>query len=355
MSLHELFEPAQLGEFALKNRIVMAPMTRSRARADGVPSPEMADYYAQRASAGLIVTEGVQPSAEGQGYCRTPGVHTEAQIEAWRSIADGVREAGGAMAMQLMHVGRVASRHNKEAGARTLAPSAIAAKGEIYTDAVGMAPHETPEAMSAEDIARTIEDYAQAAANAVRAGMAGVELHATSGYLPAQFLSTGTNRRTDAYGGSLTGRLRFTVETLEAIAARIGPARVGIRVCPGNPFNDLSDENPEETFAALFEAIAPMGLAYLHVIRMPATGVDGPALARARFGPDLILNDSYSAEEAARAIEDGHCRAVSFARAFIANPDLPRRFREGLELARFDKAKLYTPGPEGYSDYPPAP
>jgi N-ethylmaleimide reductase len=256
------------------------------------------------------------------------------------------------MVLQLMHCGRVGSHLNKDAGAETVAPSAIAAAGQIYTDAAGMVDFDTPRALDSIEIPAVIAEFRQATENAFEAGMAGVELHCTSGYLPAQFLSSGSNQRSDAYGGAAANRIRFVVETLEAMSEVRGPGRIGLRICPGNPFNGLHDENPEETFRVLLDALRPMGLAYLHVIRMPGGPVDNVALARRHFGGPLILNDSYSFEEATTAVASGVATAISFARHFIANPDLVRRFREGLELADFDRRTLYTPGPAGYSDYP---
>lgn len=351
--MHEaLFSPVELGAIRLPSRIVMAPMTRSRAHPDGVPTAEMADYYAQRARAGLIITEGTQPNDHGQGYCRTPGLHTDMQEKAWRGIADGVVAAGGQMVMQLMHVGRISSHHNKLPGARTLAPSPLQARQKMYTDAAGMVDCDAPEEMDQADIEATITAYVNSAKRARAAGLEGVELHATSGYLPAQFLSTGTNRRSDGYGGSLKRRLRFCVEVLEAMSAAIGADRVGLRICPGNPFNDLQDEDPAETFAALLDATIPMQLAYLHAIRMPATGIDNFALAQTHFRGPLVFNDSFNADEAERFVSDGACAAIAFGRPFIANPDFPDRVRRGAPLADFNPKRLYTAGPAGYSDYP---
>jgi N-ethylmaleimide reductase len=347
-----LFEPASLGAISLDNRVVMAPMTRSRAGDGDVPNELHVDYYSQRASAGLIITEGTQPSANGKGYCRTPGIHSEQQVAGWKVVSDAVSAAGGTMVMQLMHCGRVASHYNKDAGSETIAPSSIRAQGQMYTDAKGMVDFDVPRALEAGEIAGVIDEYRQATDNAYRAGMAGVELHCTSGYLPAQFLSTGTNHRDDKYGGSATNRIRFVVETLEAMAGVAGADRVGMRICPGNPFNDLHDENPEETFAALLDAVNSMGLAYLHVIRMPKGLVDNIALAEKHFSGPLILNDSYSFAEANAVVEAQQATAISFARHFIANPDLVARFERGAELAGFDHKTLYTPGAAGYSDYP---
>lgn len=349
-----LFDPVQLGDIQLANRIVMAPMTRSRAGPGDAPTELNVEYYRQRASAGLIVSEGVQPSANGKGYCRTPGLHTEAQVAGWKAVTDAVHGEGGRIVAQIMHCGRVGSHLNKDPGAETVAPSAVRAKGQIYTDAAGMVDLDEPRALRLEEIPGVIGEYRHATQCALRAGFDGVELHCTSGYLPAQFLSTGTNQRTDAYGGSVQNRLRFVLEVLEAMTAVAGSGRVGMRICPGNPFNDLHDDNPHETFAALLDAVSPMRLAYLHVIRSPRRSLDSFALAREHFRGPLIVNDSFDRASADRVLEAGEAAAVSFGRSYIGNPDLVRRLREGLPLADFDLATLYTPGPKGYTDYPAA-
>ncbi len=349
-----LLEPTTLGAIEMKNRVVMAPMTRSRAGAGDVPTALNAEYYAQRASAGLIITEGTQPSVNGKGYARTPGIHSEAQVQGWAAVVDAVRAAGGTMVMQLMHCGRIASHYNKDQGTETVSPSAIRAKGQMYTDAAGMVDFDVPRALQTEEVAGVIDEYRQATANAYQAGFAGVELHCTSGYLPAQFLSTGTNHRDDRYGGSVENRIRFVVETLEAMGNVKGMDRVGMRICPGNPFNDLSDEDPRETFAALLDAVNELGLAYLHVIRLARGPVDNIALASEHFDGPLILNDNYDFAEANEAVSAGTAAAVSFARHFIGNPDLVERFTSGAELVGFDPKTLYTPGPAGYTDYPKA-
>ena len=350
----DLLTPLKLGDLQLQNRIVMAPMTRSRAGTDAVPTALMTEYYRQRASAGLIITEGIAPSADGLGYCRTPGIYSTEQVAAWREVTTAVHAEGGCIVAQIMHVGRVASHYNKPAGAETVAPSAITAKGDIYTDQAGMQPMDAPRALTLEEIPGVIEEYRQATANALAAGFDGVELHCTSGYLPAQFLSTGTNRRTDAYGGSVANRARFVLEVLATMAAEAGAGRVGMRICPDNGFNDLSDDDPQETFEYLLAAAAGMDLAWLHVIRMPAGRVDNLALGQRYFGDRLIANESYKLEEAGDAVAAGAVAAVSFGRPFIANPDLVARWHQQLPLAKFDPNTLYTPGPEGYTSYPPA-
>ena len=344
-----LFDPITLGDMECANRIFMAPMTRSRAGEGDAPTEMNALYYGQRASSGLIITEGVYPNIDGKGYVRTPGIVTDDQIAGWKLVAEAVHAKGGKIVMQIMHCGRIASHHNKPAGSRTLAPSAIQAKGELYTDAAGMAPFDMPEEMNLAEIEQTIADYGQATKNAIAAGCDGVELHCTSGYLPAQFLSTGTNKRTDKYGGSLENRLRFVMDVLEVMTVAVGAGRVGIRICPGNPFNGLSDDSPEGTFRALIKSINPMGLAYLHVIRMKA-GVDNTALAKEFDGP-VILNDSYDLERGNKALQADQADAISFGRHYVANPDLVEKYKGGEELSKPDYKSLYTIGPKGYVDY----
>lgn len=348
----DLFTPVALGALELRNRIIMAPMTRSRALQDAMPNEMMVEYYRQRASAGMIISEGIAPSADGLGYCRTPGIYNEQQIKGWRQVTDAVHEAGGTMVAQIMHVGRVSSGLNKPEGAETVAPSAIQAAGEIYTDAAGMAPLDMPRALETGEIADVVEDYRQATENAFAAGFDGVELHCTSGYLPAQFLSTGSNQRDDAYGGSAANRSRFALEVLQAMVSVRGADRVGMRICPDNPFNDLHDDNPQETFEYLLAEAELLDLAYLHAIRFPHGRVDNIELGQRHFGDRLIGNESYSLDEAQAAVSGGELTAVSFGRPFIANPDLVSRWRAGAELAEFDLDTLYTPGAEGYTLYP---
>jgi N-ethylmaleimide reductase len=347
-----LFDPVKLGDLELSNRIVMAPMTRSRAGDGDVPTALNVEYYRQRATAGLIVSEGTQPCENGKGYCRTPGIHSAAQIAGWRNVTDAVHAEGGKIVLQIMHCGRIGAQANKAPGAESIAPSAVRAAGQMYTDAAGMQDFDTPRALETDEIPALIAEFGQATANALEAGFDGVELHAASGYLPMQFLSTRTNHRTDRYGGSAENRVRAVVEMLEAMAAVAGPGRVGIRICPGVLFNDIHDDNPEETYATLLKAIDPLGLAYLHVILLKSPQVDGLAVAKANFTGKLILNDSITLARGNEMVDSGEAAAISFARHFLANPDLVRRFREGLELAQFDRKTLYTPGPAGYTDYP---
>lgn len=352
MTTASLLKAAEFGALRLRNRIVMAPMTRSRADAAAVPTSEMVDYYAQRASAGLIVAEGTSPSADGLGYCRTPAIYSAEQIAAWRLVTDAVHARGGQIVVQLMHCGRVASRHNKPAGSRTLGPSAVAAQTELFTDVAGMAPTEAPEAMSRDDIASTISDYRQAALNARAAGFDGVELHCTSGYLPMQFMSENANQRDDEYGGSADNRVRFTREVLQAMSDAIGAERVGIRFCPANRFNDIADSDPAATFSALLRSLRGLNLAYLHIMRAHSRRIDAFGQARAEFDGALIVNDGFEPDSAAEMVASGQADAVSFARHYIANPDLVERIAGGAELAEFERKTLYSPGPQGYTDYP---
>ena len=349
-----LFKPLQLGEIELANRIVMAPMTRNRADAEGVPGALMVEHYAARAEAGLIVAEGAWPCAEGQGYCRQPGIATDAQVAGWRKVVDAVHAKGGRIVLQIMHAGRVGSVHIKPAGVETLAPSAIQAQGQIFTDAAGMQSFDVPREMTADDVRAAIDAHRRAALRAREAGFDGVELHCTSGYLPMQFMYSGTNHRSDEYGGTAENRVRFAVECLVAMAEAIGAGRVGFRVNPGNAFNDAHDADSAATHAELLRQAAPLDLAYLQVMRAPVSDIDAFGMAAQHFADRLILNDGFDPASAEQALERGEGQAVSFARHFIGNPDLVRRLREGLPLAGFDRRTLYTAGPAGYTDYPTA-
>jgi len=351
-----LFEPQTLGKLELANRVVMAPMTRSRA-VDTQPNELHMAYYEQRASAGLIITEGVQPSAEGQGYCRTPGIHSAEQVRAWKKVTAAVHNRGGKIALQMMHCGRIGHADNKAWGAETVAPSAIRAEADIFTGQA-MAPMMMPRALRLDEIPRVIADYQRATELAFDAGFDAVELHCTSGYLPAQFMATGTNQRRDRYGGDVENRCRFVIELLQAMATVNSAGRIGLRICPGNSFNDLVDEQPQQSFESLLTRIASMGLAYLHMIHSPSTLVDEQKL-RQCFAGSMILNggsvkfsDSYSKDTAEAALQSGAAQCVSFGRDFIANPDLVERMRNDWPLATFDMAGLYAAGPKGYCDYP---
>lgn len=350
----DLFDPVTLGALNLRNRIVMSAMTRSRAGAGDTPTDLHATYYSQRAGAGLIVTEGVQPSPAGKGYCRTPGIYTPAQIEGWRRVADAVHAEGGLVVAQLMHCGRVAAHLNKDDGSEIVAPSAIRGRAQIFTDQHGLVDLDMPRALETDEVLQTINDYRLAAANARQAGLDGVELHCSSGYLPMQFLSSNTNRRTDAYGGSVQNRVRFVIEVLSAMGAEIGFDRVGLRICPGFEYNDIDDADPVETYGLLLDQASELGLAYLHLVRRAFPKVDNFALVKAHWRGALILNNELTPASAREALQSGQAQAVSFGRAFIGNPDFVERVRRDLPLSDYDPAKLYTPGPEGFTDYPTA-
>lgn len=337
----------------LRNRIVMAPMTRSRSDAAGVPPPYATDYYAARADAGLLITEGTGPSAMGMGYARTPGIYTPAQIESWRAVTGAVRAKGGRIFLQIMHVGRIAHSANRTIPDAPVAPSALRAAGQMWTDTQGMQPNDEPRALELAEIPGVIAEFGTATRNALAAGFDGVELHAASGYLPNQFLATGSNHRTDAYGGPVENRIRFVVEALEAMVAAAGgdASKVGIKVSPGMPFNDIQDDDPIATHVALAKAIAPMNLAYLHVMR---TGIGAEKALREAYPGTFLVGGGFTRDEAEATLNAGGADAVVFGSSYIANPDLVERFRRGIELAKPDASTFYTPGTKGYTDYPTA-
>ncbi len=354
--MSQIFSSVRLGDLDLANRIVMAPMTRDRAGPGDVPTATMVEYYRQRASAGLIVTEGTQPSAAGKGYWRTPGIHSAAQVEGWRQVAQAVHGAGGRIVVQLMHCGRASVRANKDPDAETIAPSAIRCPDLIAgPDGVPVEP-DMPRALETSEIKGVIDEYVSAARNAVAAGLDGVELHCASGYLPMQFLSSNSNQRTDAYGGSVQNRVRFVVETLDALASAIGPGRVGFRICPGVTFNGMADADPVETYTTLLRAADPLGLAYVHLIHIPLPGgVDALEMVRANWSGAVIENNDLTLARAQAVLDEGKAEAVSFGRAFVANPDLVARLRAGAPLAKLNRATLYTgqgDDARGYTDYP---
>lgn len=354
--MSHLFSPVALGEIGLSNRIVMAPMTRDRAGPEDVPTDIMVEYYRQRAGAGLIITEGTQPSAAGKGYFRTPGIHTAEQLAGWRKVVDAVHGAGGRIVVQLMHCGRASVRANKSADAETVAPSAIRCPDPIPGPDGTPQQAAAPRALSLEEIALVVDEYVEAGRNAREAGFDGVELHCASGYLPMQFLSSNSNLRTDRYGGSARNRGRFAVEVLEALSEAIGPGRVGFRICPGVTLNGMADADPAETHAALLDALAPLPLAYVHLIRLPLDGFDPLELVRERWKGAIIVNNGLNFETAQDLLRQRSADAVSFGRAFISNPDLVERFRRGSPLARHHRETFYTGHGDdrcGYTDYPP--
>ncbi|WP_089100844.1 alkene reductase [Streptomyces hyaluromycini] len=347
------FEPIDLPGHRLANRIAMAPMTRSRAAQGGLPTALMAEYYTQRASAGLIVTEGIQPSAVGQGYPDTPGLHTAEQIAAWRTVTDAVHAAGGLIFAQLMHTGRIGHPDLLPDGLVNVAPSAVTARGQVYTHE-GPKDFVEPRALTDGEVHATVAEYAAAARAAVAAGFDGVELHGANGYLIHQFLAPGSNRRTDEWGGSPAARIRFAVAAVKAVAEAVGAERTALRLSPGNPFNDIDEPEPEPAYTALVDAVEPLGLAYLHVMEVPGTRELTTAL-RKRFSGVFVLNpatEGPTGPAALALVEDGTADLVSYGQLFLANPDLPARLRAGGPFNTANPATFYGGGAEGYTDYP---
>ena len=350
-----LFSQTTLGPLKLQNHLVMSPLTRNRATGN-VPNALMAEYYAQRATVGLIITEGTSPSPNGLGYPRIPGAFSPEQTAGWKLVADAVHAKGAKIFMQLMHCGRIAHPLNLPAGARMMAPSAVPAAGEIYTDAEGLKQHPTPQAMTQADLTATIAEYVTAARNAVAAGLDGVELHGANGYLLGQFIRPNSNQRTDAYGGSIENRTRLLAEVTAAVAAAIGADRVGVRLSPVSPFNDATDSQPQALFGRAVERLDEIGIAYVHVIEGETGGrrdlpFDFAALRR-RFRGTWIVNNGYDRDSAAATIAAGDADLVAFGRLFIANPDLVRRLRENAPLNALDTGTLYGGDAHGYTDYP---
>jgi N-ethylmaleimide reductase len=346
-----LLTPGRIDGFDTRNRLFMAPMTRCRATAGGVPSDLAVTHYSQRASAGLILTEGTAPSAVGLGYARTPGVHSPEQVAAWKKITDAVHAKGGRMFMQFMHVGRIGHSANRYTSEPLIAPSVVRAAGQMWTDSQGMQDFDTPRALETSEIPGVIEDYAHATRNALAAGCDGVELHSASGYLPMQFLSTGTNKRTDGYGGSVNNRIRFVVEALEAMIKAAGSAsKVGIKISPAMPFNDCTDDNPVETYTTLVNAIGSMGLAYLHVLR--TTIPNTFELLRPLFKGPFAAGGAFDQASGNALLASGGADFIVFGKPFTSNPDLPERFAKGAALTPFNADTFYTADEKGYTDFP---
>ncbi|MFZ4650852.1 MAG: alkene reductase [Rubrivivax sp.] len=352
-----LFTPSALRALQLPNRTVMSPMTRSRALGN-VPNALMATYYAQRASAGLIVTEGVSPSPDGLGYARIPGLFSAAQAEGWKLVTQAVHAAGGRIVAQLMHCGRVAHAANQPAGAEVLGPVDGACPGQMWTDSQGMQPHTPARAMTAQDIARVVGEFAQACRLAVEAGFDGVELHAANGYLIEQFLNPNVNTRTDEWGQGVQGRNRFALEVARACAAAIGAGKVGIRLSPHGVFNGTgSFPEADEQVLALVRELSALGLMYVHVLDHSAMGAPPVPAAlkaqlRAAFDGPFIAAGGYDAAGAEAALAAGQADLVAFGRPFLANPDLVARMRAGAALNAPDMATFYTADAKGYTDYP---
>lgn len=345
-----LLSPVTLGSLTLQNHMVMAPLTRSRAAEGDVPTPLMAEYYAQRASAGLIITEASQISPQGKGYPRTPGNYSVGQIEGWKTVTDAVRARGARIFLQIWHVGRLSHSSVQPNGGLPVAPSPIPAEGTIYTEA-GLKEFETPRELSIEEIPGIVSDFRQAAENAKLAGFDGVEIHAANGYLIDQFLRDGTNRRTDAYGGSVEKRMRFLQEVVEAVVPVIGADRVGVRLAPIFDGFSMSDSNPTKTFGYAAEILGNYGIAYLHAMQIGKGEFDFVDLKR-KFGGSYIANGGYDAALAEAALLAGSADLVAFGSMFLANPDLVERFRIGAPLNQPDSTTFYQGEERGYTDYP---
>ncbi len=350
-----LFQPATFGDIEIANRIVMAPMTRNRAGAGNVPTDLMTTYYTQRASAGLIVTEATQVVPEGQGYPATPGIHSEEQVAAWKRVTAAVHAVGGKIVLQLWHVGRISHSMYQPGGKLPVAPSAIAPAGQVYGLDWKKVDYETPHALELSEIPGVVEGFAKGALNAKSAGFDGVEVHGANGYLLDQFLRDGSNTRTDKYGGSIENRARLLMETIEAVVGVWGASRVGVRLSPHNPYNDMKDSDPRATFGHVAKALAPMKLAFVHLVEPIATAQNEQLLAtyKAHCGSPVITNGDYTREAAAALIAAGGTDAVAFGKLFLANPDLPRRFERGAELNSPDFKTFFGGAEKGYTDYPP--
>lgn len=348
----DLFTPIRLGPHFLSNRLVMAPLTRNRAGPGNVPQALNVTYYAQRASAGLIITEATQVSLQGVGYPNTPGIHSEEQVRGWRQVTRAVHEQGGRIFLQLWHVGRISHPSLQPDAALPVAPSAIKPRGEAFTP-TGLQPFVTPRALATDEITEVVGQYRDAAVNAMAAGFDGVEIHAANGYLLDQFLRDGSNRRNDRYGGSVENRVRLLLEVTDAVSGVWGADRVGVRISPISSFNDMFDSDPQGTFEFVTQQLDPVGLAYLHVVEMGSQ--EKPfdfSRLRKRFRGSYMANTGYTKERANRALAEGEADLVAFGTLFLANPDLPARFEQGGPLNAPDQATFYGGGAKGYTDYP---
>ena len=357
-----LFRLYTLGPLELPNRVLMSPLTRSRAAQPGdVPTDLNAEYYAQRAGAGLIISEATQVSPQGKGYAFTPGIHSQEQVDGWRKVTEAVHGAGGRIQAQLWHVGRISRPELQPGGQKPVAPSAIQPDGAytFISAESGMVEVQEPRALELDELPGIVEQYRQGAQNAKAAGFDGVQIHAANGYLLDQFIRSGSNHRTDAYGGSVENRIRLPLEVVRAVIEIWGPERVGIRVSPTGSFNGMHDDDPLETYSAFAEALDATGITYIEVVEdsfqgnhesgRPESIIDA---IRARFSHTYIGNGAYTAEEARQRIDAGRCDLVTFGRPFIANPDLPERFRRGAPLNEWDEATFYGGDEHGYTDYP---
>jgi N-ethylmaleimide reductase len=353
-----LFTPLTTSSLQLSNRVVMSPLTRSRASQDNIPTALMAEYYGQRATAGLIITEGTSPSPNGLGYPRIPGLFNAAQVAGWRQVTDAVNGKGGKIVVQLMHTGRITHVTNLPEGAEVVGPSADLCPGEMFTDTKGMQPHSTPRAMTKADIAATVNEYVESAKLAIEAGFNGVELHAANGYLIEQFLNANVNKRTDEYGGSIEGRNRFALEIARATVAAIGADKVGMRLSPHGVLGSTGAfPEVDAQYLTLTEALSSLELAYIHVLDHSALGTPTVPEAtkkalRAAFKGTFILAGGFDQSSAEAALTEGRADLTAFGRPFIANPDWVERMRIGAKGNDLDMSTFYTPGAKGYTDYP---
>jgi len=352
-----LFQPAQIGEISVKNRIVMSPMTRARAGAGLEPVALNAEYYAQRATAGLIITEATQVSVEAQGYIDTPGLFTPGQVQGWKEVNAAVHAAGGKIVVQLWHTGRMSHTSFQPGGRAPGAPSAIRANAKVFVAGEGFTDTSTPRALELSELPKVIDDFRSTCAKALAAGFDGVEIHGAHGYLLDSFLRDGSNHRTDAYGGSIENRSRLLLEVTEACVKEIGGGRLGIRLSPVSPAGDSHDSNPQPLFEHIVERLNPMGLAFIDIVEGATGGArdnlpfDYAAL-RERYDGAWMVNNGYTREMALNVIASGEADFVAFGRPFIANPDLVRRLKENLPLAELDPATTYGKGAPGYTTYP---
>lgn len=357
MSAPSLFDSFRLGDVTLSNRIVMAPLTRNRAVAGFVPSPLAVEYYAQRADAGLIITEASQISQQGQGYQDTPGIYSDAQVEGWKKVTDAVHAKGGRIFIQLWHVGRVSHTALQPNGGAPVAPSAIRAETKTFVNNE-FAETSEPRALALDEIPGIVEDYRRAAANAIRAGFDGVEIHGANGYLIDQFLRDGANKRTDDYGGAIENRARFLLEVVDAVVGEIGAKRTGLRLSPVAPANGLTDSDPQRLFNYVFDELEKRHLVYIHVVEGATQGPRdiNPTFSfeelRVRYSGAWMVNNGYDRALATSVVAEGKADLVAFGRPFISNPDLVERLRRGAPLNELDRATLYGGGAAGYTDYP---
>ena len=352
----DLFSPLQIASIKLKNRIVMAPLTRCRSVEENIPNELMAKYYAQRASAGLIISEASQISPQGIGYPCTPGIHTQDQIDGWKKTTHAVHEKGGKIFLQLWHVGRI-SHSSFLSGELPVAPSAIKPAGEVYTFE-GMKDYETPKALSIPEIQEIVQTYADAANNAMEAGFDGVEIHSANGYLLDQFLRDATNIREDVYGGSIENRSRFLFEVIDAVSKKIGSDKVGVRLSPSGTFNDMKDSNPKKLFSYVCDKLNGCNVAYLHIVDALEGGIKHGAnvvelsIIREAYKGVLITCGAYDKQRGSDAIENNIADAVAYGELYISNPDLVERFQMSADLNKADLNTYYTQGEKGYTDYP---